>query len=386
MPPPKKPKTGPTSIDQFLSNEEQIIRYGYIRDRSWSYSSRESTDSIRYRSGSFSGESDIRDRTGSYSGESDISRESPRQSLDSDCSTYSTDVRASGLKLLRELIIKKKEPEEQKVPQSNLDDQSPTSGHVSPTDSNVLDKQTDSSLKCPLDKVDQAEKIDKPDKPDRQLSPNPLPPAASSPDPVPQATVSPDPGTPVTETRIPSIEQKIKVQEKHYSTPAVSKKSDDKLRKSLVASSLMTSRANGMSMSTMPTYISPYLYGHSPLLSSMFPKGMDSEPRDLSRKVPKTETGLSDSRYYNGLSYGLSDTSLQSYMNFSLNPYDTIPSTDEKQYLNARKNLVGMIKEPRFSHTGHVGFPTPPAEKDVSFGGAFPFFVNGFDLQRYVYI
>ncbi|XP_033733856.1 estrogen receptor gamma-like isoform X1 [Pecten maximus] len=365
MPPPKKPKTGRTSIDQFLSNEEQMVRDGYIRDRCWSYSSRESIDSIRNRSGSTSGESDIRDRTNSYSGESDISRGSPRQSLDLECTTFSAESRSNGLKLLRELIIKKKDTEEQRVPGGSCGEQSPVSGSASPTNSNTSEKITDVDMKSPPCKVEKVEKFDSTDNIDRKPSPDPLPPAAEK----REVLV------------VPNIEGKVKTASKTCVTSAFNKKSDDKLLNNLVASSLMTSRANGMPMTTVPSYLSPYYYGHSPILSSMYTNGMESEPRDLSRKVPKSENSL-ETRYFESLSLGLSDSNLHSYMHFNLNPYNSVPAANEKQYLEARKNLVGMLKEPRFSNSGHVGYPTPPAEKDVTFGGAFPFFVNGYDLHR----
>jgi hypothetical protein len=125
---------------------------------------------------------------------------------------------------------------------------------------------------------------------------------------------------------------------------------------------------------TYSAYFPSYLYGQS-LQSSYYLNNYDSEPRDLSTgKVQKEnqsrerlfERSSIDSHVHRDIEQRLS-------AHFGLGSYDSL--TDRKD-LDSRKNLVGILTEPRYNH---LRFPLSPADRDTA---SFPFFVNGYDSRR----
>ena len=382
MPPPKKPKNGPTSMDQFMSTDELKLAPEKCR----SISARSSSDDfvMRDRVGSLSVSetsslcSKIRNRTGSYSSESDAQSASPRDRLDSDVSSVSMvsmgDQRSPGLKLLRELIMKKKDAEEQRVPSCpSSSGRSPqSSGDASPPVAESAEEgerkrdpkdYVKLEIKSEMNSAKHFDKAQFERQYEKQFEKQPK----SSP------------------PRSPKSNEDSKL----LRTPSLVKRLEERST-SRIATSVMQSIPHSLPLTSLPGYFPSYMYGHHsmpsvasmPPMNSVFMNGVDSEPKDLSCKVHKSDSGLSENRFYDGLNSNICDRNISPFsLHLGMGHYNGSRSLEsDKQYLEARKNLVGMLKDSRYDpEPGSLPFPTPP-EKDGPF--AFPFFMNGFGMHR----
>lgn len=311
MPPPKKPKSGPTSIEQFMS-----------------------TDEIR----TSSDDEDMRERTGSCSSELSVISEKNENEKD-----FGDIKSPSGLKLLRDLITKKVE-EEQRVPGSC------SSGRSSCQSLSLSNESDDPSREDSRASATASLTTEERKK---------HPPSASSP-------ISPMAGS-----VLPPFGNSSNPQ-----TAATSVRGSERLINSMVASSLMSGFPTSPTTTTYSAYFPSYLYGQS-LQSSYYLNNFDSEPRDLSTKIQKENQNRAD-RLFDRSSIDSQvhrDIEQRLSAHFGLGSYDSL--TDRKD-LDSRKNLVGILTEPRYNH---LRFPLSPADRETA---SFPFFVNGYESRRYV--
>ncbi|KAJ8308689.1 hypothetical protein KUTeg_013563 [Tegillarca granosa] len=331
MPPPKKPKSGPTSLEQFFSKEE--------------------LDTI-------DPDGDIRDRKGSCSGESDISQDFTKIE-ENEINSSDNEQRSSGLRLLRELMIKKKgELEEQRVPSN--------SGQTSPTSNGekILEVSVNSDTVCDIDKKDEKQLSDK-IKTETKNHSTPTSPRVSPTSQRVSPTLGSD-GNILPKNAEKSQRQNVKMT-----------KSEEKALNNMIVSSYMASLPHNASLPSVPGYISPYLYNHSFPMNSFYVNGVD-EPTDLSRKLQK-DNRLGDTyEKMNGFNESVLSHPLS--MNFAVNSLIG-PKSDDKEYLKARKNLVGMLTEPEYVGAP-IGFPSQQMEREHQLN-SLHFFMNGFDNRRF---
>lgn len=275
MPPPKKPKNGPITMEQFLGRDD-------LSDE----------DSPRNRKESCSGESDI-----------SLSVPSRRVSVASseDAENSHSDDRTPGLKLLRDLILKKQEASRENDPEvrdSIVEDQ----GETSLNNEDQKDVNRNSSTGSPV-LLSGEEKM--------------------------------------------SLSQSIQ--------ESISK--NEKILNSIVVSTLMPTVARPQGLHS--SYLSPYLYSRS---MSVSPYLSPNEPRDLSTKL---HTNTSESLYGRDPS------------TYGIGQYGQV-SPERKEFLDSRKNLVGILTESRYGQNS-VGLRIPSAIHDRD---AFSFYLNGFDTTR----
>ncbi|KAK3093364.1 hypothetical protein FSP39_014570 [Pinctada imbricata] len=310
MPPPKKPKSGPTTIEQFMSNDEL------------------KTDEVRERTGSCSGNSEASD-TSVVSGKSiasDVSNGMENERRDD----LLEECKAPGLKLLRELIIKKRE-EEQRVPGSYVSTDGSAKSE-SPADlyNATEQEKTVSVLDVVSAKAKQEAKSGK-------RSSSPISPLAGS--VLPRGS---------------------------FDKSSIRDKTGSRLLNSILAPTITTPIST--TGSHFQNYFSPYLYGQS-LPGTCIRQDAEMEPRDLSLKPDKENNNLESRLLNENLQRDIQERlSLQ----FGMGSYS---ATTDKEYLDSRKNLVGILTEPRYNHLGF------PIDRDSSIG-SFPFFVNGLESRR----
>lgn len=269
MPPPKKPKNGPITMEQFLGGDDD-------------------DDGPRNRKESISSGSDI-----SYS----VTSRRVSVASSDDTENGQLDERTPGLKLLRDLILKKQE--------ASRESETEVKGGASvESESNEDQKEVNRGSST---------------------------------------------GSPV----LLSGEEKISLSQSIQES--ISK--NEKILNSIVVSTLMPSVARPQGLHS--GYLSPYLYSRS---MSVSPYLSPSEPRDLSTKL---HSNTSESLF------GRDPTS------YGVGQYGQV-SPDRKEFLDSRKNLVGILTESRYGQNS-VGLRMPPAIHDRD---AFSFYLNGFDTAR----
>ena len=308
MPPPKKPKSGPTTIEQFMSTDELT------------------PEERRARTGSCSGSSEASDVSAvSEVGSEKIGLENGHVMVD--------DPKAPGLRLLRELIIKKRE-DEQRVPGSDVS-MNGSSKSVSPSDIEI--SQENEKKTIDTSDVVSAKAVNQ-----EQLS-----------------NGTPSPVSPMAGSVLPagSFEKNL------FQKP---------LKANSKSSPLHSPKHHSPSVTSYASYFAPYLYGQS-LTNAYLHSTPESEPTDLSLKMDKENDTL-DNRLVSGATDNLQrDIQERLSFQFDMERYSTA-FTDNKD-LDARKNLVSILTEPRFNQLGFS------MERESNLG-SFPFFMNGFDTRR----
>ncbi|CAG2204915.1 ESR1 [Mytilus edulis] len=299
MPPPKKPKNGPITMEQFMERGDL-------------------SDDDRSRKESFSGESDV-----SVSG---LSTRRPSVCSTDGIDTFTnqafSDDKSPGLKLLRDLILKKQEATK------DCKD-----GLIPKSENNILkngmtENKCDNGALPPT--AEEYERLNS-DKKDTCRS-------NSS-------------GSPV----LLSGEEKMSLSQ----TIQESISKNEKILNSIVVSSLMPTVPRPQGIHSMSGYLSPYLYSRS--MTAVNPY-LSNEPRDLSTKL-HTNPRLTESLY------GSDPVSA-----YGTGQYGQV-SPERKEFLDSRKNLVGILTESRYGQNS-VGLRIPSSihERD-----AFSFYLNGFD-------
>ncbi|XP_063426286.1 estrogen receptor-like isoform X1 [Mytilus trossulus] len=302
MPPPKKPKNGPITMEQFMERGDL-------------------SDDDRSRKESFSGESDV-----SVSG---LSTRRPSvcsaDGIDTFTNQAFSDDKSPGLKLLRDLILKKQEATK------DCKD-----GLIPKSENNTLkngmtENKCDNGALPPTPEEYEGLNSDKKD-----------------------TCRSNSSGSPV----LLSGEEKMSLSQ----TIQESISKNEKILNSIVVSSLMPTVPRPQGIHSMSGYLSPYLYSRS--MTAVNPY-LSNEPRDLSTKL-HTHPRLTESLY------GSDPVSA-----YGSGQYGQV-SPERKEFLDSRKNLVGILTESRYGQNS-VGLRIPSSihERD-----AFSFYLNGFDSAR----
>lgn len=305
MPPPKKPKNGPITMEQFISQED-LHDNAQPRERGESCSDESNTSGLSRRP--------------SVCSNDDTDTNYNNQGL--------TDDKSPGLKLLRDLILKKQEATKDR---NNYFVKEEGAESINRSDS----KNSESNFQTIAEECDKAEldPLDTSVKKDEEMG------RCS--------------GSPV----LLSGEEKLSLSQ----TIQESISKNEKILNSIVVSTLMPTVPRPSGIHSMSGYLSPYLYSHS------MPVGpyLSNEPRDLSTKL-HTNGSLSENVY--------GRDPLSSY---GIGQYGQV-SPERKELLDSRKNLVGILTESRYGQNS-VGLRIPSSMHDRD---TFSFYLNGFDTAR----